>query len=796
MRAVDALVEGAVAGLASYTLLHLVAAPLHWPAWPLTWGWLALSLLVTGTLVIRAVRRPAEDPAPPGPEVPGAPAPPRPLLAAVLGVSVLAAVVPTTAFVWLWAPALLTAAACWWWVSRHARAACPGGAPVPATGREHATALLMSAALAGSMLFVRNPSADDVYYVNRSTWVAERGTFPLQDTMFGAEKLPTPYGSGLPVTSVEELFGALAHLLGLEGAGFVYLVAMPVLVLMSGWVTWRLVESWAVRSRLLVLAVALLLPLFTATGLVGDFGPARMWQGKVIALGVVVPLVWWHLTRLGRSGVGPSAARDRRRSLLVLGVLGVAWCGLTVTAPLFAPPVALAAVVAAVVLPHARRALLLGAAAVTAAPLVTGVATLVVSPEGPVAEAEYIRDAGDAWSRVMGTDQVLVGLLVLGVLAGPLLVRAGTSRVLAATAGLGLFLAAGPGVIALLDAATGAGPIAPRLLLVAPVHVLVALLVTVRLPTPRGAPVRHQGAVLTVLVVALLAGSGTSAWDPGIGASLTDRPTWKVPEEALTNVRLLLAEGPGPGPVLMPEHEMRTLAITTTRTFGVVPRTFYVSLLEEPPPTYAAREMLRRFVDEDRHDPPVGRVRAALVALGVTVACAPADDEVQVATLDRSGFVGRRTVGTMVCFDRPPDVVVPPVTWPGGWPCEQGLPVPGLAPDGGHRARRPAWAGRSRDAGTTCFDPGARVGWEHGRRHRGHPPGQGVREVPGPRRLGPHGARGGGARVPRPERVGQVHHHQDLARHAARDRRNRAAAGRRPVDGRNAAAPEAGLRPR
>lgn len=711
MRAVDALVEGAVAGLASYTLLHLVAAPLGWPAWPLTWGWLALSLPVTGALVTRAVRRPAgPTPAPTSGEAPSGPTPPRLLLAAVVAVSVLAAVVPTSAFVWLWAPALLTAAGGWWWVTRHARATGPGTAPGPATGGEHATALLMSTGLAGAMLFVRNPSADDVYYVNRSAWVAERGTFPLQDTMFGPEKFPTPYGSGVPVASVEELLGALAHLLGIEAAGFVYLVAMPVLVLMSGWVTWRLVESWAVRSRLLVLAVALLLPLFTATGLVGDFGPARMWQGKVIALGVVVPLVWWHLTRLGRSGTGPAAARERRRSWLALGVLGVAWCGLTVTAPLFAPPVALAAFVAALVLPHARRSLLVGAAAVAAAPLLTGVATLVVSPEGPVAETEFIRSAGDAWSRVTGTDQVLVGLLVLGVLAGPLLVRAGTSRVLAATAALGLFLAASPGVIALLDAATGAGPVASRLLLVAPVHVLVAMLVTVRVPVPRGVAARHQGAVLTVLVVALLAGSGTSAWDPGISASVTSRPGWKVPSEALANVRLLLAEDPGPGPVLLPEHEMRTLAITTTRTFGVVPRTFYVSLLEEPPPTYALREMLRRFVDDERHDPPVGRVRAALVGLGVTVACAPADDEVQVATLARSGYVDRRTVGTMVCFDRPPDVPVPPPTWPGGRPCEQGLPVPRLSPgDGGRRARTPAWVGRRRDPVTTCYDPLARV---------------------------------------------------------------------------------------
>ena len=295
--------------------------------------------------------------------------------------------------------------------------------------------------------------------------------------------------------------------------------------------------------------------------------------------------------------------------MVVLGVLGVAWCGLTVTAPLFALPVALVAVVAALLAPGDRRWLLLGATALVAAPLLTGVATLITNPGGPVAETEYIRTAGEAWSRVMGADDVLVGLLVLGVLAGPLLVRAGTSRVLAATATVALFLAASPGVIALLDAATGAGPIAPRLMLVAPVHVLVALLVTIRVPLrSRGrltaALLRRQDALLAGLVLSVLAASGTVAWDPGISASVATRPTWKVPEEALTNVRLLLAEDPGPGPVLLPEHEMRALAVTTTRTFAVVPRTFYVALLDETPPRHAAREILRRFVDEERRDPP------------------------------------------------------------------------------------------------------------------------------------------------------------------------------------------------
>jgi hypothetical protein len=676
VRALDAAVEGTVVAIASFTLLHLVALPLDWSVRPVTWVWLVLSVTTTGVLVLQALRRPTsavERAA--GPSTDRTTPPSRLLVVAMglaLAAAVLAGVLGSSRFFLLWAVVLGAMAVTWWWVARADRGPTAPSPVVPAGGREHGIALLLGGALAAFMWFVRNPSADDIYYVNRSTWVAERGTFPLRDTMFGPETHPVTYGGGLPVTAVEELLGAVARLLGVEAGTAVYLLALPFFVLLSAWVTWRLVEAWAVRSRLLVLAVALVLPLFVATGLVGDFGPARMWQGKVVALGVLVPLAWLHLTRLGdRSGDETPAGRaDRRRSVLVLAVLGVAWCGLAVTAPLFAPPVALAALVTGLVCRRARGPMLLGAAALAAAPVLTGLVTLLVNPGGPVAEEVYIRTAGEAWTRVLGSDRVVVSLLVLGVLVGPLLVRSGASRVLAATASLALVVAAAPGMIALFDAVTSSGPVASRLLLTAPVHVLVAMLVTARVPlrvrASARAAFRHQGVVLAATIAAVLAAFGTPAWDSSVGGTLTDRPSWKVREDQLADVRQLLAEDPGPGPVLLPDLHMRVLAVTTTWTFAAVPRTFYVALLQEDLPTHSAREILRRFVDVDRPDPPVGRLRSALVRLGVTVACAPVTDPSDVASLARTGFVGRRTVGSMVCFDRPDGTSIPVPSWPGG----------------------------------------------------------------------------------------------------------------------------------
>ena len=52
------------------------------------------------------------------------------------------------------------------------------------------------------------PDADDTQYVHLSTWIAERGEFPLRDTLFSDEVFPAIIYP--PISSFEALVGALA----------------------------------------------------------------------------------------------------------------------------------------------------------------------------------------------------------------------------------------------------------------------------------------------------------------------------------------------------------------------------------------------------------------------------------------------------------------------------------------------------------------------------------------------------------------------------------------------------------
>jgi hypothetical protein len=503
------------------------------------------------------------------------------------------------------------------------------------------------------VLFVLNPSRDDVYYVNRATWVAEHGTFPGRDTMFGPQTFPSTYGTGLPIPALEEAYGSLARLFGLPGATAAYLLVNPVLTGLSVWSVWRLVRSWAGRRHLLALVVAVAVPLFTGTGLLGDFGYAREWQGKVVVILLVMPLVWVHLTRLAR---GAPAAW----SVAVLGVLGVAWCGLTVTAPIFAGLLAGVGLVAALQLADVRRPLGLGALALLAGPLLTGVATVLTST-GPVAEENFVSEPALAWVKVLGDDRVLVVLLGFALLVGPLLVADRAGRMVAALATAVTLVVLVPGVFDLLDTLTGSGPIAVRMLFTAPFAVLVGLLVTVplpgsvaaRLPSRAGVAASLPGVVVGVLVVGLLALSGTSVWSRGSHASLESSPTWKVRAEDRQRAEAVVAEHPGPGPVLLPPAESRALAIATTQVFAAVPRDFYLQFLKEPQPDRDARYALRRFIDPTRRDPRRPVLARSLETLEVSLVCVPRGARGQRADLLAVGLTGERRLAGMVCFDGP-----------------------------------------------------------------------------------------------------------------------------------------------
>ena len=374
-----------------------------------------------------------------------------------------------------------------------------------------------------------------------------------------------------------------------------------------------------------------------------------------------MPLAWVHLTRLAR---GAPAAW----SVAVLGVLGVAWCGMTVTAPIFACLVAVIGLLAALVLPGVRRALGLGALALAAAPLLVGVATVLTSG-GPLAEENYVSEPAAVWMKMFGEDRAVVALLGFALLVGPALARGREARLLAALASVVTLAALVPGLFELMDALTGTGPIALRMMFTAPLPVLVGLLVTVpvpgslRLRLPTAARAAQLPAVLaTALVLGLLVAQGTPVWSRGARATLASEPTWKLKQSHRDAAEAVLAEHPRPGPVLLPRGPARALAIMTTEVFSAVPREFYIQFLEEPRTEHRARYALRRFASPVLRDPVRPVLARALETLDVSLACVPERAGHQQADLRAIGLTGERRLGGMVCFDGPGTGSLTPVT--------------------------------------------------------------------------------------------------------------------------------------
>jgi hypothetical protein len=116
--------------------------------------------------------------------------------------------------------------------------------------------------------------------------------------MFSPEVLNSPYGGGVPIASIESLLGVVAHMTGLRAGAVTYLVATPVFTALSVWAIWRLVRRWAPRRALGVLLVAIAFLMLSGDSMLGNFWIVRMWQGKVMAVTFLMPLIWAYLTEV------------------------------------------------------------------------------------------------------------------------------------------------------------------------------------------------------------------------------------------------------------------------------------------------------------------------------------------------------------------------------------------------------------------------------------------------------------------------------------------------------------------
>jgi len=566
-----------------------------------------------------------------------------------------------------WAPGIVSAAASAAWILRRAGARSPGGGAGPAGGAPDRgpdetrwgtpLALLTGAGFAAASLFIVNSDGDDAYFVSRSVATAATGEIPLRDVIF-TPGTADPIAGEPPVSSIEVLAGAVARLLGVPAASFVWYVLLPSATFLAVWALWRLVRAWAPRRAALCFAVAAVYLLWTGTSAAsfGSFHLLRMWQGKAVLVSVLVPLLFVYLARW--------AERRTRADLALLAAAGVAAAGLTSSAALVVPLVAGAAAAALAAAGRVRAAA--GACAAMAYPVACGLAVMLFHDDTSV--AGRIHDAPGSWRWVLLPS-------TLGVLAGcalwlaPWTARRGVPALIATGVAASLTVLLLPGVLETAARLTGAGPVLWRAMWLVPAPALIGLLAAVRIPVRRRSgplPVLGAAVPAAALVTACVTG-GTPVWSNENGSIVASRPAWKVSAEAVGTARSVVGLAGPDTLVLMPTGYMRILPLLTARTHAVNANGHYLHMLPVPAQAIDDRQALtdavrRRYGDK----PEQGAVTAALRRAGVDVACAWRRDQRGLALLRNAGFGGDRRIGRLLCLVPPGGGSGSPRTGSGG----------------------------------------------------------------------------------------------------------------------------------
>jgi hypothetical protein len=648
----DGLLDAVIVLLATWTLVyHLCVVARLGTTWAVALE--LVSLAAAAVLSVRLERMPAEPAAGAAPT----PLPTRawPVLGGVTVVAALVAAVGTATsapWVLVWVPWLVSAAAgVAWALGRSSTPRHHASSDEP--GRDPGTSLLVlgwAVAMAGVSLFVVRPNPDDLFYLNYSQWVTAHGTFPVRDSLFS--DLVYPMANWPPVASYDGLVGTAARLAGVHAASVEYVVVPPVASALAVLALWRLLRTWRVRQVAVALSVALAFLLLDGTvsyATPGNLFVTRLWQGKVILLCVVVPLLLVHALRY--------VEQPTRRRLVPLGLSGIASVGLTTTAIFLTPLVAVAGV-APLFLRDRRRALE-GLAALAGYPLGAGIVTVLLggrSADDFGGRRLYRFDA--SW---IGHQVFLTGVLalvgVLAVLLGSRLVPHPAARVTTGLLALFTGLVLVPGATHASYAVSGLGPTLWRVSWGLTVAALVGLAVVragawlterVRSTTVRQWTVPATGAAAVVV----LAIAGAPIWSADTSAELRAPFHWQRSYSTRSVVsRILQVTRPG-DKVLAPDALSITLAVTTTEVKAVAPRDYYMHYLrDEPGFHFRARLALVHYVNHDNPRDTPGLARDLRV-VGVQVVCTAAQDRHRYAVLRAAGYTPLLATNYYRCLHR------------------------------------------------------------------------------------------------------------------------------------------------
>lgn len=679
-RASDTALDAAVVALALWTAVYHLALVVGLTRDPATAVWVALLVgAAVAAWIARGGRRPAQWALPVGLRPWWASAA-LAALGAGLAVAAGATILDRPAWWGFWAAALVVAggAAALAWRAPRAEEAPPRRPGLAAVS----AVLVVAVAFSVLSAFTQRPDSDDVFLMNKALHTeADSGEFALRDTIFADEVFRSTRPE-VSETTFEPLVGVLARWSPFTSPTVAYLLLAPLASALGVLALWRLLRTLRARApALATVAAATWLALDGAEhASFGNFSFGRAWQGKVVFVFVVVPLLWHHALRWSRDG--------DRRSLLLLVISTVAGVGLTSTATLVAPAVVVVASVAGAPRATSRHLWSLaglvypvGAATVGlarsegagvregAVELAAGAGPLLGQVAGHQSglepTAQWYLVFGDGFGMFLGTAAALLGWLA---------VRERSARLVFALAPAVVFLVfLTPGALHLMDAYTGARSVLWRAIWVIPVPAAMGVLLTAPLPAirdgvpvhrnapvNRGAEVRRgaalrrggalrrdarvrRGAAVLLPVVALGALAVTE--EPVISeanrGARFGHLAWDVDPGDRAAAERLAARGREGDVAAAPQRVGQALAVTTVAVRPVNPRARYLSGDHTVAEFHASE---RHFVSQavtNGFDPDQGsRFRAALDVLSVDVACTRPQtrgEPVETA-LERAGF--------------------------------------------------------------------------------------------------------------------------------------------------------------
>ena len=512
----------------------------------------------------------------------------------------------------------------------------------------HWFAWVIAAGMALVASVTLRPQSDDTNYVNLSTWIADRGTMPLRDTIYSDQIFETrPLGSAW-----ESMWGVFAHITNSSAPTLLYVIAVPILTAISIFALDRGMRSMHVRHTNFALVIVSLFLVLDGANIFsfGIFHGARIWQGKAFFVSAMIPLL---------IGAGIVWARSGRRNDLIRFLLiAIGSAGITTTATMLVPMITL---VIAGVVGYQRGIKDAGWTSLAMlTPLYVGLAfreahssdsnaigQLVTNTLAFAQPATLISTLGELsdpneFVRLMARPPLHAALFALVMCWGWLGAESRTSR--RVIAGLSLLWAIVylPPVLAVIEQITGADAISWRFWWLLPIPMLIGATASaiasglIRVTSVN----RHKTTTLalaTTLLLALILIPAKPVWLSSLGqvnlqsARLMFPPGWKVfggYYEAKEILDVIAQDG---DIVAARQNIEFSMAATTVRIHPVLPKVWWFAEATGPEgrAQFSDRITIRQFTSKDQ-DPELpaldlSALPGALERVGVDVVCLDAD---------------------------------------------------------------------------------------------------------------------------------------------------------------------------